>query len=139
MPEAIVPKELPHVRPVLLLTVGVVVLSVSPTARPAQLGRPPRQVPVQRPVEELPAVVRVEVFQDIRHGGFQFPQLDEHRFATLVPDGPVLGPPTEKLRKSEGINIITFRGVVAMGHGIRFNGTGPGSIWRTGTSRHGMA
>lgn len=61
MPELLMPEELPHMRPVLLLTVRVVVLPIRPAARPRRRGRPPPQVPVQRPVPELPAVVGVEV------------------------------------------------------------------------------
>ena len=95
MGETVMPEELPHVGPVLLLTMSVVVLPVSPTARPGQLHRPSRQMPVQRPVKKLSAIVGMEVFQDLRHGGFQSPQLDQHRLATLVPNGTVLGAATK--------------------------------------------
>src|SRR6185312_16652311 len=85
------------------------------------------------------AVVSMEVFHDIRHGGFQSPQLDQHRFAALIPNGAVLSPTTKKLRKREGINIIAFGRIVAVSHRIGLDGTDPGSVRRTGTSRHGMA
>src|SRR6185437_2950492 len=96
-------------------------------------------MPVQCPVEELPAIVRVEVFHDIRHGCFQFPQLCQHGLTTLVPNGSVLGPATEKLSKREGINIIAFGGVIAMSHSVGFDRTGSGRVWRPRTSRHRMA
>ena len=44
MPEALVAEKLPHVRPVLLFAVRVVVLPVSPAARPGQMHRTPAQV-----------------------------------------------------------------------------------------------
>jgi len=57
MLESLVPKELPYVSPVLLLAMRVVVLAVGAAARPGQVSRPPCQMPVQCPVEELPAVI----------------------------------------------------------------------------------
>ena len=78
MPEAIMAEELPHMRPVLLLAMRVVVLAVGPAARPGQLDPPPVEVPVQRPVEELGAVVGVEVFHRVGHDRFEFPQLYRH-------------------------------------------------------------
>src|SRR6185437_5151982 len=105
MLKAVVAEELAHVRPVLLLAMSIVILAISPAAGPRQLHRPSVQMPVQRPVEELPAVVGVEVFHDKGHASFQLSQLDQHRIGALVPDGPVLRPTTEKLSKREGINI----------------------------------
>src|SRR4029077_6462745 len=102
MCKTVMPEELPHVCPVLLLAVSVIIFSVSPAARPGQLHRPSRQMPVQRPVKKLSAIVGMEVFHNIRHGCFQSPQLDQHRFAALVPNGTVLGPTTKKLGKRQG-------------------------------------
>lgn len=118
--EAFVPKELAHMRPVLLLTVRVVVLAIGSAARPGQLHWPARQVFVQGPVEELTPIVGVEVLHRERHFGFELLQLFLDGLATLVPDGAVLRPTTEKLSKGEGINIITGRPVTAMSHGVGF-------------------
>src|SRR6185437_13653551 len=106
MSKAVVPEELAHMRPVLLFAMSIVVLAISPAAGPGQLDCPPVQMPMQRPVKKLSAIVSMEVLHDKGHGGFQFAQLDQHRLATLVPDSPVLRPTTEKLGKRERINII---------------------------------
>jgi hypothetical protein len=71
MPEAFVPEELPHMRPVLLFAVRVVVLAIGPAARPGQLYRSAGQVAVQRPVEEFPAVVGVESPSSHKASGFE--------------------------------------------------------------------
>ena len=136
VPEAVVPEELPHRRPVLLLAVRVVVLPISPAARPGQLHRPPRQMPVQRPVEELAAVVGVEVFHRIGHDRFQCLQLHQHGVGALVPDGAVLRPPAEQLGKRKGIDIIPLGAVIAMRHGIRLDRTQPRGGARAGTRPH---
>ena len=77
--KAVVAEELAHVRPVFLFAVGVVVLAESPAAGPRQLHRPSGQMPVQRPVQELPAVVGVEILHRIRHHRFELAQLLPHR------------------------------------------------------------
>src|SRR5262249_760913 len=136
MCEPLVPEELAHMGPVLLFTVGIVVLAISTTARPGQLRRSSGQMPIQRPIEELPTIISMEVFHDIRHHLFQLPQLHQHRFATLVPNGPILSPTTEKLSKGEGIYIIPFGRVIAMGYRVRFDRTRPGGVRRLRTGRH---
>ena len=90
-------------RPVLLFAVGVVVLAVGAAARPRHLQGPTGQILVERPVEELAAVVAVEARHGKRHLLFQLLHLGEDGMAALVPDGAVLGPAAEKLCKREGI------------------------------------
>ena len=93
----LMPEKLPHMRPVLLLAVRVVVLAVRPAAGEGHFHFPPRQLLIQRPVEELRPVVGVEVFQLKRCLGFQFLQLAENGVAVFVPYGAVLRPPAEQL------------------------------------------
>ena len=50
MGQTLLPEELPHMRPVLLFAVRVVVLAIRAAAGPRQLHRPPGQMFVKRPV-----------------------------------------------------------------------------------------
>src|SRR4030095_6941311 len=99
MIEAVMPEELAHMRPVLLLAVGVVVLAIGPAARPRQLEGTVGEMSVQRPVEKLPAVVGVEVLHRIRHSLLELPQLRQHGIGTFVPNRTVFGPATKEFGK----------------------------------------
>ena len=73
-----------------------------------------------------------------RHVFFELLQLFQDGISTLVPNGPVLCPATEKLGKREGINIITRGCVPTMSHRIGFDRTGllvSGGPLRVGTAR----
>ena len=112
MPETVVAQAWPPGRPVLRFAGRVVVRAIGPAACPGQLHRPPRPVPVPRPVEKLPAVVGVDVRHHIRPDGFPLPQRREHGLRALVPDGAVLGPTAEPFGECERMD------VVAMGDGV---------------------
>ncbi len=118
-------EELPHMRPVFLLTMPVVVLPVGSAARPRHRRGSPGQMPVQRPVQELAAVVGVEVRHLVRHLLFPFPQLHQHGVSALVPNRAVLGPAAEKLGKREGIDVNALGGVVAMHGGVGLDRSEP--------------
>src|SRR5205814_6090011 len=91
--EAIVTEELAHVRPVLLLDVGVVVLAVGAAASEGHAAPlPAHQILVEWPVQELTAIVGVEAFQSEGSFGFNVFKVIKDGLTTLVPDGAQFGP-----------------------------------------------
>lgn len=136
MLEPFVPEELADVRPVLLFAMGVVVLAIGAAAGEGHLHLPSGHVLIERPVQKLRPVVGVAVLHLERNGVFKLLELAEDGMAALVPDGTVLRPPAEQLGEREGIDVITRRGVAAVGHGVGLDRTGFGRVGRTAAGWH---
>ena len=131
--QPLVAQQLAHVRPVLLLAMGVVVFAVGAAAGEGHLRASPGEVFVQGPVEELAAVVAVEADHAEGHGSFECPDLGEDSVAGLVPEGAVLGPPAAELCKREGIDVIPGGGVVTMGDRVHLDVAQLRRVGRAGT------
>lgn len=72
--EAVMAKELAHMRPVLLFDVGVVIFAIGAAAgKGHRPPLPPGEMLKERPVEELAAVVGMEAFQGKGQAGFPTP------------------------------------------------------------------
>lgn len=86
--EAVIAEELPHLAPVLLLDMGVVVLPVGAGTGEGRSLRVAAEVAQQVGVEEFGAVVAIEVLQWKRQGGFDILDLGNDARRASCRSGP---------------------------------------------------
>ena len=134
MLQPVVAEELAHMGPVLLLDVGVVVFAVGPAAGEGDAALV--EMAVQRPVEELAAVVGVKTLHREGQDIFRVGKLGQNPGCALVPDRAVFRPAAGRIGHGQAVNEVPRRGVAAVGHRVGFQVSRLGRVGRAAPQGH---
>jgi len=132
--ESVVAEELAHMGPVLLLDVGVVVFAVSATAGKRNAAR--MEMAVQRPVEELAAVVAVEALHGEGQRLFHVLVLGQNPGRALVSGRTVFRPAAGRIGHRQAVNEVSGGGVTAVGHRVGLQVPRLGGVGRATPQGH---
>ena len=120
MIKPIISSPLPHMGPVLLFYVGVIVFVVGTTAGKGNRFLPSREVPEEVIIEELGAVIAVKTENLKGKLLFNVPDLFKDPCFSLSPYGPLFCPPRGDIDKINGEGEHPCHGLPAVCHRIGF-------------------
>ncbi len=133
--QSFVAQQLPHVRPVLLLDVPVVVFVVGARPCEADCFWPLLEVAHQMPVEELAAVIAVEAFDGEGQRGFHFARGFHDAVRSFVPHGAQARPAAVDVGVGHAPDETALQRASAVRHGVGFKEPGPGDVPVVGANR----